>query len=54
MSKQFVEIAEDTMRQLEEVAESNGYTSVEKLLTDFARQFSGGCSVTISPSKKVA
>ena len=54
MSNQFVEIDQETLERLEKVAKANGYSSVEKLLTAFALQFSTGCSVTLQPTKAVA
>ena len=47
MSKQFIQINEKTMAQLEKMATQKGYPSVEKLLTAVANGFSTGCSVTI-------
>lgn len=46
MSKQFIQINEKTMAQLEKMAKQKGYPSVEKLLTAVANGFSTGCSVT--------
>ncbi len=54
MNKRFVEIDEETLERLEKVAEANGYPSVEKLLTEFAIQFSTGCSVTLTQARAVA
>ena len=48
MSKKFVEIDEATLRNLEKIAKDNGFTSVEELLTAFAKNFSTGCSVTLT------
>ena len=53
MSK-FVEIDDSTYSNLEEVAKRNGYDSVEKLLTQFANDFSSGCSVTLNALRKAS
>jgi len=50
MKKQLVEIDEETFKQLEAVARENGFNSVEEFLTEFAYQFSRGCSVTLAGS----
>ena len=52
--KQFVEIDETTLLALEKIASDNGFESVEKLLTAFAKGFSTGCSVTLSALRHVA
>lgn len=46
MSKQYVEIDAEVYARLEAVAREKGYESVEKMLTAFAFEFSGGCSYT--------
>lgn len=46
MKKQFVEIDAEVYARLEAVAREKGYESVEKMLTAFAFEFSGGCSYT--------
>ena len=48
MSKKFVEIDGDTFLDLEKIAKDNGFTSIEELLTAFAKNFSTGCSVTLA------
>lgn len=50
----FVEINEETYNQLAALAEKNGFDSVEKLLTNFANEFSTGCSVTLSALRKAS
>jgi hypothetical protein len=44
----FVEIEEETYENLLAIARSIGLGSVEKLLTQVAKNFSIGCSVTLS------
>ena len=48
MSKKFVEIDDATLLDLEKIAKDNGFTSIEELLTEFAKNFSTGCSVTLT------
>ena len=48
MSKMFVEIDANTLRNLEKIAKESGFVSVDELLTAFAKNFSTGCSVTLS------
>lgn len=50
MNKQLVKIDEDTYHALKAIAEKNGLSSVEELLTQFAKNFSSGCSVTLASS----
>ena len=45
MSNKFVEIDDATLLDLEKIAKDNGFTSIEELLTAFAKNFSTGCSV---------
>ena len=52
--RKFVEIDEATYNQLEAIAKKNGCDTVEKLLTDFASDFSTGCSVTLSALRKAS
>ena len=56
MNKTFVEIDEATLRDLEKIAEEHGFSSIDELLTAFAKNFSTGCSVTLAigdlPSKR--
>ena len=54
MHKKFVEIDEATIRDLEKIAKENGFASIEELLTAFAKNFSTGCSVTLSISDLLA
>ena len=42
MSKKFVEIDDATLLDLEKIAKDNGFTSIEELLTAFAKNFSTG------------
>lgn len=49
--KQFVKIDPVTFRSLEAIAKENGCPSVEDLLTKFAKDFSRGCSVTLTSTK---
>ena len=44
----FVEIEEETYENLLAIAQNIGLGSVEKLLTQVAKNFSIGCSVTLS------
>lgn len=48
MHKKFVEINDTTLLALEKIAKESGFTSVEELLTAFAKNFSTGCSVTLT------
>ena len=48
MSKTFVEIDRATLLNLEKIATDSGFASVEELLTTFAKNFSSGCSVTLT------
>jgi hypothetical protein len=45
--KQLVEIDEATFVALAKLAAEKGFSSVEELLTAFAKDFSTGCSVTL-------
>lgn len=54
MRKKFVKIDEATYDALVKVAHDNGFDSVEKLLTEFAEDFSTGCSVTLKGARRVA
>ena len=47
-NKVFVEIDSETFNNLEKIAGDNGFDSVEKLLAQFAENFSRGCSVTLT------
>ena len=44
---QFVEIEPVTYEALLSIAQKLGFATVEKLLTEFAKNFSTGCSVTL-------
>ena len=48
MSKKFVEIDDAPLLNLEKIAKDNGFTSIEELLTAFAKNFSTRCSVTLT------
>lgn len=46
MKKKFVEIDADTFAAIEKIAQETGFESVEKLLKQFALDFSSGCVVS--------
>ena len=45
--KTLIEIDAATYAALEKVAKDKGFSTVEELLTAFAKNFSTGCSVTL-------
>ena len=54
MFKQFIIIDDSTYEALLAIAKRLGLNSVEKLLTEFSKNFSSGCSVTLCGNAKVA
>ena len=54
MAKAFVEIPEEVLADLEKRAHESGFSSVAEFLEAFAKNFSSGCSVTLSNGLRVA